>query len=106
LSNKFKNGYEKFLPRKAFLSISEHHGFSISKQEVPKPWKPFRLQNLTIFVFVGQFFFQNVVFKLKEVFSEYGIRVFLENGLESFQTFFILQICDKSEVPKRFQKQF
>jgi hypothetical protein len=26
------------------------------------------------------------------VFSEHGIRVFLENGLESFQAFLILQI--------------
>jgi hypothetical protein len=46
----------------------------------------------TIFQFVGQFFFQNDVFKLQENFSELDIRVFLENGLGSFQTFLILQI--------------
>jgi hypothetical protein len=39
---------------------------------------------MTIFVFFGQSFFQDVVFKLQEVFSERGISVFLENGLESF----------------------
>jgi hypothetical protein len=39
-------------------------------------------------------------------FSEHEIIVFIENGLESFQTFLILQITDKPEVIKRFQKQF
>jgi hypothetical protein len=47
---------------------------------------------MTIFEFVGQFFFQNDVFEIQEDFSELGIRVFLENGLGSFQTFLILQI--------------
>jgi hypothetical protein len=61
---------------------------------------------MVIFEFVGQFFFQNDVFKLQEVFSELEIRVFLENGLESFQQFLILQILDKPEALKRFQKQF
>jgi hypothetical protein len=52
LSNKFKNGHEK----------------------VPKPKfsRPF-------FGFIEQFYFQNDVFELQEVFSEHGIRVFLEN---------------------------
>jgi hypothetical protein len=45
-----------------------------------------------IFQFVGQFFFHNDVFKLQKDFSELGIRVFLDNGLGSFQTFLILQI--------------
>jgi sRNA-binding regulator protein Hfq len=36
----------------------------------------------------------------------HDIRVFLENGLGSFQTFIILQVSDKAEVLKRFQKQF
>jgi hypothetical protein len=45
-----------------------------------------------MFESVGQFFFQNDVFKLKEDFSVLGIRVFLENGLGSFQTFLIPQI--------------
>jgi hypothetical protein len=61
---------------------------------------------MAIFEFVGQFFFQNDVFKLQEDFSEHLISVFLENGLESFQIFLILQISDKLEVLKRFQKQF
>jgi hypothetical protein len=42
--------------------------------------------------FIGQFFFQNNVFKLKEDFSEHVIRVFLEKGLGSLQIFLILQI--------------
>jgi hypothetical protein len=46
---------------------------------------------ITIFEFVGQFFLQNDVLKLQEDFSEHGIRVFLENRLESFQKFRILQ---------------
>jgi hypothetical protein len=40
---------------------------------------------MTIFEFVGQYFFQNGVFKLQEDFSEHGIRVFFENGLGSIQ---------------------
>jgi hypothetical protein len=47
---------------------------------------------MTVLEFIGQFFSQNDVFKLQEVFAEHGIRVFLENGLGSFQTFLILQI--------------
>jgi hypothetical protein len=47
-----------------------------SKQEVPKVWKPYTYKMfMTIFEFVGQFFLQNNVFKLKEDFSEHGIRV-------------------------------
>jgi hypothetical protein len=61
---------------------------------------------MTVFEFIGQFFSQNDVLKLQVVFSELEIRLFLENGFESFQTFLILQICDKPEVLKRFQKQF
>jgi hypothetical protein len=70
--------------------------------ENPYTWKIF----MTIFEFVGQFFFQNDVFEIQEDFSELGIRVFLENGLGSFQTFLILQIWDKTEVLKRFQNHF
>jgi hypothetical protein len=58
---------------------------------------------MPIFEFVGQFFFQNDVYKLQEDFSELGIRVFLENGLESYKAFLILQIRDKPEMIKRFQ---
>jgi hypothetical protein len=61
---------------------------------------------ITVFEFIGQLFFQNDVFKLQEVFSEIKIRVFLQNGLESFQTFLMLKISDKPEVLKRCQKQF
>jgi hypothetical protein len=61
---------------------------------------------MAILEFFGQFFFSNDVFKLQEDFSEHGIRVFLENGLGSFQTFLFLQISDKPEQLKRFQKQF
>jgi hypothetical protein len=41
-------------------------------------------------------------------FSSHAVRVFFENGLESFsfQAFLISQIGDKPEVIKRFQKQF
>jgi hypothetical protein len=35
---------------------------------------------ITIFEFIGQFFFQNYVFAIQEVFSELGIRVFLDNS--------------------------
>jgi hypothetical protein len=45
-------------------------------QEIPKPRK-----------FVGLIFFQNDVYKLQEDFSEYGIRVFLERGLEASRHF-------------------
>jgi hypothetical protein len=46
---------------------------------------------MTVLEFIGPFFFQNNVFKLQEA-SELEIRVFLENGLGSFQKFIILQI--------------
>jgi hypothetical protein len=61
---------------------------------------------MTIFEFIGQFFLQNDIFKLQEVFSELEIRVFLENRARSFQTFLFLEISDKPQVLKRFQKQF
>jgi hypothetical protein len=62
--------------------------------------KPLRLKPLRMNPF------QNYGFKLQEDFSEDGIRVFLEKGLWSFQILLILQIWDKSDVPKTFQKQF
>jgi hypothetical protein len=43
-------------------------------------------KTMTTFEFIGQFFFQNDIFKLQEIFSELRIRVFLENGLGSFHT--------------------
>jgi hypothetical protein len=47
---------------------------------------------IAIFEFIRQYFFQNDVFKIQEVFLELAIRVFLENGLGNFQTFLICQI--------------
>jgi hypothetical protein len=47
---------------------------------------------MTVFEFIGQFFFQNDVLKLFSVFSGHGIRVLNENGLGSFQTFLILPV--------------
>jgi hypothetical protein len=61
---------------------------------------------MTVFEFIWQFFFQNDVFKLEEVFSEHGIRAFHKKGLGSFQKFLNLQIWDKPDVLKTFQKQF
>jgi hypothetical protein len=61
---------------------------------------------MTIFDCTGQFYFQNDVFKFQAVFSELEIKVFLENGLGSFQAFHILQLLDKPEVLKTFQKHF
>jgi hypothetical protein len=61
---------------------------------------------MVIFEFFVQFFNQNGVFKFEKVFSELEFRVFLENGLGSFQKFLILQILDEPEALKRFQKQF
>jgi hypothetical protein len=51
----------------------------------PCSWKIF----MAIIEFVGQFFFQNDVFKLQKDFSEHGIRKFFRNGLGSFQVFLI-----------------
>jgi hypothetical protein len=78
LSNKFKNGHEFFFIRFRF----------------PEPLPPCKREKffMTIFEFIGQFYFQNDVFKLQIVFSELDISVFLENGLGSFQTLLILQI--------------
>jgi hypothetical protein len=68
---------------------------------------PYTCKNfMAIFEFDVQFFYQNDILKLQEDFSEYEIRVFFENGLGSFQIFLILQISDKPEVLKRFQRQF
>jgi hypothetical protein len=55
---------------------------------------------------MDKFFLQNDVLKLQKVFSDLGIKVFLENGLGSDQAFLIFQIREKPEMLKRFQKQF
>jgi hypothetical protein len=59
---------------------------------------------MAIFEFFGQFFFQNDVFKLQEVFSELESRVFLGNGLGSFQTDF-KQTSSAKKIPKQFRKK-
>jgi hypothetical protein len=61
---------------------------------------------IAVIGFIGQFCFQNDVFKLQEVIFELEIRVFLGNGLGSFQKFIILQNKDQPEVLTRFQKKF
>jgi hypothetical protein len=66
-------------------------------------WKKFFM---TIFDFIEQFSFQNDVSNFQEAFSELKMRVFLKNGLGSFQAFLILKIWDKPEKLKWFQKQF
>jgi hypothetical protein len=56
---------------------------------------------MTIFEFIGTFYSQNFVFKLREVLgSEYSFSI----PLGSFQTILILQVWDKPEVFKIFQK--
>jgi hypothetical protein len=62
----------------AYLSKkSQNHGNLLA-------WKFF----MTIYVFVGQFFFQNDVFNSKKSFQSMGSEyVFLENGHGSFQKF-------------------
>jgi hypothetical protein len=61
---------------------------------------------ITVFEFIGQFFFQNDVFKLQGVFLEPEIRIFLENRFGSFQIFLILKILKKPEVLKKIQNPF
>jgi hypothetical protein len=70
--------------------VLELHAWISYNHEVQKfTGKPYEG---AIFDFIRQLFFQNDVFKIQEVFSELAIRVFLENGLGSFQTFLISQI--------------
>jgi hypothetical protein len=95
LSNKFRNDQENFSGVDYPSKKSQNHGNSYA-------WKIFMI----IFEYIRQFFSQNDVFKLQAHFPELGIRVFLENVLGTFQTFLILQIWDKLEVLKIFQKEF
>jgi hypothetical protein len=81
LSNKFRNGHEKFRGCKGV------HGFETSCLDISGGSRFF----MSIFEFIGQFFFQNDVFKLQEVFSDLGIKVMLEDELGSFQAFLILK---------------
>jgi hypothetical protein len=52
---------------------------------------------------VGQFFFKNYIYKLQEVFSEHGIRVFPEKGHGSFQRYLRQTRCAKN-IPKTVLK--
>jgi hypothetical protein len=63
-------------------------------------WKKFFM---TVFEFIGQFFVQNDVFKLQEVFSDHGIRI--EKGLEASRHFLFYRFyrSDKN-IPKTFLK--
>jgi hypothetical protein len=106
LSLVFKTNFITFLaPLLWFVSNLENKKCMETSQSVfeeyadPKLWKVF-LE--TSFEFIGQFFFQNYVFKFQEIVPELGIIVFLENGTESFQRFLILQIRDKLEMLTRF----
>jgi hypothetical protein len=67
---------------------------------------PRKKKFMTIFEFIGQFFLTNDVFKLQEVFSELGIKVFFENGLEYFQAFLILlrQTREARKIPNTVLK--
>jgi hypothetical protein len=58
---------------------------------------------MTVFEFIGQFFVQNDVFKLQEVFSDHGIRI--EKGLEASRHFLFYRFyrSDKN-IPKTFLK--
>jgi hypothetical protein len=60
---------------------------------------------MTLFEFLGQFFFCYDVFKLQEVFSEDGIRVYIESGLgnNSYFTDF-RQTRDDKKIPKTVLK--
>jgi hypothetical protein len=67
------------------------YGCRTSKQELPNNGNLYTCKIfMAIFEFFGQFFRLNDVFKLQKFFSVLEIRVFLENGHGSFQTFFIL----------------
>jgi hypothetical protein len=66
---------------------------------------------IIFFEFIGQFCFPNDVFKLQEVFSEQGIRVFLENlenGLVKFPDIFYFtdfrQTSGAKKIPKTVLK--
>jgi hypothetical protein len=103
LSEKFKIGQQNFSGVKVSIAWVFLLGYpktlKVRDLQGSLSWEKFFI---TVFEFIGQLCFQNDVFKLQEVFSELEIRLFLENGLESFQTFLILQILDKLEVLKRF----
>jgi hypothetical protein len=86
----------KFFRHKGF------HSFGTSCLDVLKPRRNFSWPLLTL---LDHFSSKMMFFKLQEVFSDLGIKVFLENGLGSFRSFLILQIWDKPEVLERFQKQ-
>jgi hypothetical protein len=61
---------------------------------------------MIIFEFIRHFYFQNDVFQFLKVFSDIGFRVNLEERLENFEVFFILQIRnrDAKKIPKTVLK--
>jgi hypothetical protein len=61
---------------------------------------------MIIFELVGQFFFQNDIFKFQKGFSELGNRVILENGIRSFYRYFtdLRQIIGAKKFPKTVLK--
>jgi hypothetical protein len=94
LCNKLRNSHDNF----SGVRVSMLWDFLL---EYPKTMKFRDLhRSLTWKTFLWPFL------NLLDNFSEHGIRVFLENGLGSFQTSLILKIWDKPEVIKKFQKQF
>jgi hypothetical protein len=98
LSKKLKNGNESFSGVRVFIVLGLVACMSLNHEV--QGFTALRGRNFSwpFFDFIEQFFFRNDVFKLQEVFSELEIRVFLENGIGSFQIFLILQIWDKPEV--------
>jgi hypothetical protein len=102
LSNKYKNIHENFSGVRISMVLGLHFLLGY-----PKTLKFRDLQGaLRVRKFLWPFLklLDNFSSKmmLQEVFSEHEIRVFIENGLGSFQTFLILQIWDKEEMIKKF----
>jgi hypothetical protein len=89
LSNKLKNGHENFSGvRVSIVLLGYPKTMKFRDLQRSLTWEKYCM---TVFEFIGQFFFQNDFFKLQEVFSKHEIRVFLEIKLGSFQTSLILK---------------
>jgi hypothetical protein len=61
---------------------------------------------MTVFEFIQQFFFQNDIYQLQEVFSEHGIRVFLVKETWKLTDISYLTDLRQTRCAKTFQKQF
>jgi hypothetical protein len=98
----------KFFRRRGFF------GFETSCLDMLKPWSSeIYLEALRGRNFLWPFLnlldnlsSKMMFLKIQEIFSEHEIRVFLEKGHGSFQTFLILQFWNKPDVLKTFQKPF